>query len=463
MSAEAAETVSPGQVQVVDEARLGWSVLRLAWPVIIQQASLTMVQLVDTALVGHLGEDALAGVRLGSQIFWFSQGGMFAVSIGTIAVIARNVGAGQVSLASMTLRNALFMAIVWGVAVALGWWFLADWSLGLMSAEAGAKHQGAVYMRAAAVGVPLVSVLFAGSAALQGAGDTRSPMVIAILANLANLLVAVLLINGLGPFPRLNVLGSGAGFASAGIVGAALVLAVLASGRRVIRWAPGQAFKLDGGESKRILNVGVPAGLEQTQFSFAFLIYTRIVASLGTTALAAHGVTIALQNLTYGLGLGLSVAASSLVGQSLGAQRPDLAERSAYTTLRFTLILMVGMGIILMALGNRIMDVFVGGAEADAVIDIGSRLLFIFAFAMPGLAVSLALGGGLRGAGDTRAVLVIMAICTWVLRLVPAYLLAIPLGLGVPGAWAASVFDINSRGLLIWLRFKQGSWKHIKV
>lgn len=463
MSAEAAETVSPGQVHVLDEARLGWSVLRLAWPVIIQQVSLTTVQLVDTALVGHLGEDALAGVRLGSQIFWFSQGGMFAVSIGTIAVVARNVGAGQVGLASMTLRNALFMAMVWGVAVALGWWFLADWSLGMMGAEAGAQHQGAVYMRAAAVGLPLVSVLFVGSAALQGAGDTRSPMVIAILANLANLIVAVLLINGLGPFPRLNVLGSGAGFASAGIVGAVLVLAVLASGRRIIHWPPGQAFELDGGESKRILNVGIPAGLEQTQFSFAFLIYTRIVASLGTTALAAHGVTIALQNLTYGLGLGLSVAASSLVGQSLGAQRPDLAQRSAYTTLRFTLLLMVGMGIILMALGNRIMDAFVGGAEAGAVIDLGGRLLFIFAFAMPGLAVSLALGGSLRGAGDTRSVLVIMAICTWILRLLPAYLLAIPLGLGVPGAWAASVLDINSRGLLIWLRFKQGSWKHIKV
>jgi len=238
---------------------------------------------------------------------------------------------------------------------------------------------------------------------------------------------------------------------------------VLALGSRIIHWTPGEAFKLHRGESQRILNVGVPAGLEQMQFAFAFLIYTRIVAGLGTTALAAHGVTIALQNLTYGIGLGFSVAATALVGQSLGAQRQDLAERSAYTTLRFTLLLTVGMGIILMAFGGPITGVFVGGPEANAVIDLGRRLLFIFAFAMPGLAVSLALGGGLRGAGDTRSVLAIMAFCTWVLRLVPAYILAIPLGFGVPGAWTAAVLDINSRGLLIWLRFRQGKWKHIKV
>lgn len=463
MSAEAAGTISPRQAPVVDEAHLTWSVLRLAWPVVIQQVSLTTVQLVDTALVGHLGEDALAGVRLASQIFWFTQGGMFAVGVGTIAVIARNVGAGQVGLASVTLRNALFMAALWGIAMAAGWWFLADWSLSLMGAEAEAKHQGAVYMRAAAVGLPLVSVFFVGSAALQGAGDTRSPMTIAILANLANIVVAVLLINGLGPFPRLNVLGSGAGFSSAGIIGTVVVLAVLASGSRVIRWRPGDALRLHWGEAKRILNVGIPAGLEQMQFSFAFLIYTRIVAQLGTTALAAHGVTIALQNLTYGIGLGLGVAATTLVGQSLGAQRQDLAERAVYTAMRITLILLVGVGIILMALGAPITGVFVGGPEASDVVDIGRRLLFIFAFAMPGMAVSLALGGGLRGAGDTRAVLAIMTVSTWVFRLVPAYLLALPLGFGVPGAWTAAVLDINSRAFLIWLRFKQGKWKYIKV
>jgi Na+-driven multidrug efflux pump len=116
-----------------------------------------------------------------------------------------------------------------------------------------------------------------------------------------------------------------------------------------------------------------------------------------------------------------------------------------------------------MTLGGQITDLFVGGEDADKVVDIGRDLMFIFAFAMPGLAVSLSLGGSLRGAGDTRTVLYIMAGSTWIVRLVPAYLLAITFGMGVPGAWIAAILDINTRAAIMYLRFRQGRWKDMKV
>jgi Na+-driven multidrug efflux pump len=203
--------------------------------------------------------------------------------------------------------------------------------------------------------------------------------------------------------------------------------------------------------------------VEQVQFNIAFMIYTRIIASLGTTALAAHGVTLAIQGLTFNVGFALSIATSALVGQSLGAKRPDLAERSAYLAMRYSLVFMVGTAIVMALLGAQITDIFVGGENADEVIDIGRKLLLIFALAMPGIAVSLTLGGALRGAGDTKAVLFIMAGTTWIVRLVPAYLLAITFGLGVPGAWMAAVLDINSRAALMYLRFRAGRWKNIEV
>ncbi len=420
MSAEAAETIAapPG---TIDEEHLIRSVIRLAWPVVVQQVSFSMVQLVDTALVGHLGEDSLAGVRLAGQIFWFSQAGMMALAVGSTAVIARNV------------------------------------------AEPEARHQGTVYLKAAAVGMPFWSLTYAGSASLQGAGDTRTPMAIGVLVNATNIVIAYTLINGRGPFPRLDVLGSGAGFSGAAIIGGSLVLTVLASGTRIIHWYPWEALRFDRVEAGRVLNVGVPAGLEQIQFNIAFMTYTRIIATLGTTALAAHGVTLAIQSLTFNVGFGLSVATTALVGQSLGAHRPDLAERSTYVTMRYSLAFMVALGAVLMIFGGQITDLFVGGKNADEVVHIGRQLLFVFAFAMPALAVSLCLGGGLRGAGDTRAVLLIMAGTTWIVRLIPAYLLAITFGLGVPGAWVAAVLDINSRAVLMFLRFRQGRWKEIKV
>ena len=462
MSAEAVETPA-APPSTIDEAHLIRSVIRLAWPVVVQQVSFSMVQLVDTALVGHLGEDSLAGVRLAGQIFWFSQAGMVALAVGSTAVIARNVGAGRPELASSTLRNTLLMALGWGMLVALAMWFLGSGWLGLLGAEEEARHQGTVYLKAAAVGMPFWSLVYAGSASLQGAGDTRTPMVIGLMVNAANIVIAYTLINGEGPFPQLDVLGSGAGFSGAAIIGCSLVLIVLASGTRIVHWYPWEALRFDPAEARRVLNVGVPAGLEQVQFNIAFMTYTRIIASLGTTALAAHGVTLAIQSLTFNIGFGLSVATTALVGQSLGAQRPDLAERSAYVTMRYSLVFMIALGAVLMIFGGQITDIFVGGKNADEVVHIGRQLLFVFAFAMPALAVSLCLGGALRGAGDTRAVLAIMAGTTWIIRLVPAYLLAITFGLGVPGAWLAAVLDINSRALLMFLRFRLGRWKQIKV
>jgi len=462
LSSEAAETVvvTPG---VIDESNLIRSVFRLAWPVVVQQVSFSMVQLVDTALVGHLGEDALAGVRLGGQIFWFSQSGMIAIAVGSTAIIARNVGAGNAHLASRTLQNAILMALAWGVLVGLAMWFLGSWSLGALGAEAGAKHEGTTYLKAAAIGMPFWSMVFAGNASQQGAGDTTTPMITGLVINVANVVIAYTLINGAGPAPRLNVLGSGAGFSGAAIIGCVLVLSVLTVRRGALHWAPTRAFDLHTQDARRVLNVGIPAGVEQAQFNVAFMLYTRIIASLGTTALAAHGVTLAIQSLTFNVGFALSVATSALVGQSLGARKPDVAEKAAWLTTRYSLVFMTAMGILMMLFGRQITGIFVGGENADEVVDIGRKLLFIFAFALPGIAVSLCLGGALRGAGDTRTVLFIMAGSTWIVRLVPAYVFAITLGLGVPGAWLAAIMDINFRSLLMFLRFRQGKWKEIAI
>jgi len=464
MSADSGEAVvSTATPALIDESNLLRSVVRLAWPVVIQQVSFSMVQLVDTALVGHLGEDALAGVRLAGQLFWFSQAGIIAVSVGATAIVARTVGAGDRDQASHVLQSAFALALAWGLLMAVMMWFVGGMWLDLMGTEPEAKEAGAEYLRAVSIGMPFSALMFAGNAAQQGAGDTRTPMLVGLAINVVNVIVAYTLINGTGIAPELKVTGSGLGFSVSAIVGFILVFGVLISGARELKWSPKEVREFNPTLARRLLNVGVPAGVEQLQFNIAFMIYTAIIVSLGTTALAAHGVTLAIQSLTFNVGFALSVATSALVGQSLGAGRPDLAERSAYLTMRYSLLFMASLSIIMMFFGGEITSLFVGGEDADKVVDIGEDLLFIFAFAMPGLAVSLTLGGALRGAGDTRSVLYIMAGSTWILRLVPAYVLAIVLDLGVPGAWMAAIIDINARAFVMYLRFRQGKWKHIKV
>ncbi|MEO8456669.1 MAG: MATE family efflux transporter [Chloroflexota bacterium] len=463
MSTEIAEDVVVASPALIDEKNLLRSIIRLSWPVVAQQISFSMVQLVDTALVGHLGDDSLAGVRLAGQILWFSQAGIIATGVGATAIVARTVGAGDTKKASSILQTAFVLALALGIVMGILMFFAGGWWLGVLGAEPEAQKAGGDWLRAAAFGMPFLALLYAANSAQQGAGDTRTPMVIGVVINIVNIVVAYSLINGTGIAPKLGVVGSGIGFAVTEIVGCFLVIAVLSSGRRRLSWHPREMRTFDVGVAKRIANIGGPAGLEQLQFNIAFMIYTSIVASLGTVQLAAHGVTLGIQSLTFNIGFGLGIAATALVGQSLGAGRPDLAERSAYLTMRYSLVFMIANAFILAIFGEQITSLFVGGQDADQVIHLGGQLLFIFAFAMPGLAVSLSLGGALRGAGDTRSVLYVMAGSTWIVRLIPAYLLALHFGLGAQGAWLAAVADISVRALLMAWRFRQGKWKHIRV
>jgi len=251
VSAEAPEAPSSRSPELIDESNLLGSVIRLAWPVVVQQVSFSMVQLVDTALVGHLGEDSLAGVRLAGQLFWFSQTGLVAVGVGATAIVARAVGAGEGDRASSYVQTGFVLAVAWGILMALMMWFGGEAWLGIMGAEPEAQAAGTEYLRALAIGMPFLAILFAGNAAQQGAGDTRSPMAIGIVVNIVNVIVAYTLINGTGAAPELGVTGSGLGATISGIVGAALVLGVLASGTRALSWRPADALTFDRGVAGR--------------------------------------------------------------------------------------------------------------------------------------------------------------------------------------------------------------------
>ena len=445
----------------IDESNLTRTVLRLAWPVVIQQFSFASLQLVDTFLVGHLGEDALAGVGLASILFWFPLSGMFAIGIGATAVVARNVGAGNLAKAEHTLRAAQLLSIIWGIGIGIVFFGAAAPLMAVMGAEPAAKHDGVVYMQAAAFGLPFFSLVFASTACLQGAGDTRSPMLIMVVVNIVNGVLSWVLIDGPGPFPAYGVQGSALGYTGAAAVGALIVVGWLARpGGAIHMPLRANPLAIDREETRRILNVGLPSGAEQLQFQMSFLLYTRIIASLGTTALAAHQVALRIEGLTFLPGFAFGVAATTLVGQGLGAERPEMAEKAAVAAGRIAFVMMTVMGITLMVFGGPITRLFIND---DDVVDIGRKLLLIFGIALPALSISLSLGGALRGAGDTRAVLGIMSVGVWGVRLLPAYLLAVVAGLGVPGAWLAAVADINTRAILMFLRFRQGKWKSIKV
>jgi Na+-driven multidrug efflux pump len=221
----------------LSEAALPRTVLSLAWPALVEELGMTVLGIVDTILVGQLiGSDALAAVGLGTQLIWLPMAGSLAIGIGATAVIARDAGAGELGRLGQALRDVIFLASAWGVATCLTAVLLAGPALRAMGAESEVVPLGTTFMQAAGATMFFQAVTFAGGGALRGIGDTRTPMVIALIVNVVNVILAYVLISGFWVAPEMGVLGSGLALSLASALGAVIVLVLLVRGKGILRY-----------------------------------------------------------------------------------------------------------------------------------------------------------------------------------------------------------------------------------
>jgi putative MATE family efflux protein len=445
-------------VALADDS-LNRTILKLAWPVILERLSISVLSAVDAALVGrYVGADGLAAVGIGALLFWIPLSGALAIDVGSTAVIARDVGAGDESRVQAGLHAAILAGLGWGVLCAATIFALAPAFMRLMGTSEEVQPLGAQYLRAGALGLPLIMVFYAAAGSLRGMGNTWMSMVILLVVNAVNAVVTFLLISG--RVADLGVRASGIGYATGSASGGLLALALLMSGAGPLRLDPRRLLETTRASFARLARIGLPVGVEEAQFMLAFLAYTRIVAQLGTTQIAAHA--IALRSLEVAIlpGFALGTAATALVGQSLGAGRPDRAEDIAKRVRFFALGALTGMAAAQLALAPYIVRVFVDDPE---VADTGAKLLRVFAIALPGMAVHASLSGALRGAGDVRFVLATFTFSAWVVRVPIAALMVFGFGLSVPFVWLAAVTENWTRAALTTWRFRSGRWKALNV
>jgi putative MATE family efflux protein len=431
--------------------------LALALPAVGEQLLNMAVGLADTFMVGHLGAAAVAAVGLANQAVMLVTTFFFALATGVTALVARHIGAKEPDRASVIVHQGYLLGALIGlIATALGLAFATP-TLYILQAPAEVVAPGATYLSIVALTFLLASWLFIGNACLRGAGDTRSPMLTMLVVNVVNIAVAYAFIYGPGPLPALGVAGSAVGAATARGIGGLIVAGLLLRGRAGLRLNLRRLLP-DLTQIKRILNIGLPAGAEQLLMRFGMTAYAMTVATLGTQAFAAHQLALQGESLSFMPGMGFAVAATTLVGQGLGAHDPGRAKADGYLARRLAVIVMSAMGVIFFLFPAQIIGVFINDPE---VIRLGIWPLRLVAFSQPALATLLVLAGALRGAGDTRATMVITASGLWLIRLPLALLLIGPFGL--LGAWIAMGIDLNLRGLGMWLRFKGGSWARLKV
>jgi putative MATE family efflux protein len=454
------EAVLPAGVAATARTRgVTGPLLKLAWPVLVERLSLTVLSAIDAVLVGHyVGTDGLAAVGIGALLFWIPLAGAIAFDVGSTAVVARDVGGGDHSRVRLGLHAAIIGAAAWGLLCTAVMVLLAPQLMRLMGAEPAVVPLGARYLRWGSLGFAPLMVLYAVNGSLRGMGNTWLPMLILIAVNVVNAVVAFTLISGY-PF-SLGITASGIGYASAGLTGGVLALVLAGSRLTPIRLRIRHVFQVERAAFRRLGHIGLPVGLEEAQFMLAFMVYTRIVAHLGTDALAAHAVALRALDISILPGFALGTAATALVGQSLGSDDPERAEAIGRRAGLFGIGTLLVMASLQFMLAPYIVRIFV---HDPAVVDTGTKLLRVFAVAMPGLGLQSAIAGALRGAGDVRYVLGTFTVCAWGIRVPVAALLVLGFGLGAPFAWLAAVLENWARAVMVGRRFLQGRWKALRV
>lgn len=453
------------RLRVVRGARPVWgrsrvgAVMRLALPAVGEQVLNMTVGLVDTYLVGHLGAASIAAVSISNQVVMLAIVLFSSVATGSTALIARSVGAEDLPTANRTVNQSMLIGACIGLATTLLGVLLAPQLVRIMGAAEDALPLGATYLGIVSYTFLLSTLMFVGMACLRGAGDTMSTMRVMLLVNGVNVAVAATLIYGPLGLPKLGVAGSALGAACGRTVGALVVLRMLWRGRAGLRLNL-CAMRPDPGLIRRILRIGVPTGVEQLLFRLADMSFFRVVTSLGTAACAAHAVAINAESLSYSPGFGFAIAATTLVGQGLGARDPKRAESDGYLAYKLGGAVMATMGLVFFLFSRQIISVFTSDPQ---VIALGAGPLRLVAIAQPLLASTMIFSGALRGAGDTRFPMLSNGINVFLVRFGLALLFVQGLHWGLMGAWYAMTVDMSLRGLLNFLRFRSGIWKKVQV
>ncbi|TDP94699.1 putative MATE family efflux protein [Halanaerobium saccharolyticum] len=435
-------------------------IFKLAWPVIAEQSLATITHIVDMMMVGRLGASAVAAIGLTMQPVFFSTALASALGVGTTALVSRFVGSDENKKAASVLQQSVLLSIIFSVVFAAIFYIFAPVLLTLMGGEAEVIRLGSGYLRVMTPGFVFMVLAFIVTAALRGAGETKTPMKVNILVNVLNVLGNYLFIFGNFGFPRLGVNGAALATTLARSTGGIILLALTFSDFSVLKMKLKGFFSFDLELTKRVLRIGLPTAMEESVRRLAQLLFVRVIASLGTTSFAAHQISLNAESISYMPGFGIAVAATTIVGQNLGAKNPTGAEKGTFEAWKIGSMIMGFMAVVFFILPEQLIRLYTADPE---IISKAALNLRIIALAQIPMGTHFIFSGALRGAGDTKAVFYSTAISTWIFRLFLGYVLVHPLGLGLLGAWTAMVIDWTIRGSYVFYRFKKGNWKLIDL
>lgn len=432
----------------------------------LEQVLIMLVNYVDTAMVGALGANATASVALTASTNWLVNGIFTGVAIGFAVPIGQALGGRNVDHAKAVVRQAILAIFVFGLAFTGAMQLIAPYLPSWMGGEPEILADATSYITVISLAYVFNISMQICSNILRCTGDTRTPLIFNVSTNVINMVLNFLLI-----YETRTISVFGLSFrmwgAGMGVTGAAIATAIATafSGLMLIRSlflskfvccvSLKDSFRFDKKIWGEMIRLGTPVAFERMAISFGQIFMTKMVTGLGTASLAAHSLGMTAESITYMPAFGFSSAATTLVSQSIGARKPDLAHRFARYCTWGCVIFMSAMGFVLYFGGGWLMSLFTPSAE---VVEIGASALKVEALAQPFFALSMVISGVLRGAGKTKWPFVACLIGMWAVRLPVAYLFTAIVPLGLTGAWIGMAADLTVRGLISLLLLRGGKW-----
>ncbi len=430
-------------------------VLSLALPVAISNFIDMLQMLVDLLMVGRISPEAIAAVGMSIQFMGIIYVLASPFSVGTNALVSRFIGAKNREEADKTTFIMAVFAFLVSIPIALIGIFYSKYFFLLMGTSEEVAQVGEEYFSILSY---TILIVFSGSvfyAAIYASGDSKTPLKIGILTNMVNAVLDYILIFGKFGFPELGVKGAATATLIAYTLDLFLFLYVFLSGKTNVSMK--KNFELS--YVKRALKVGIPTGIERLITFSSFIAFVRIISEYGTYTLAGYQVGLRVEGLAFMPGFGFTTAAMALVGQSLGAKKPDEAEEYAKLTAKISAIFMGLFGLIMILFPYELASLF---TSDEKTIQQAALYIRVVGFSQVPLAYAFVLTGALRGAGATKLSLFVNATSQWLFRIIPS-IIAMKISKNV--LWVYVIMNIETfiTALWLWYIFKRGKWKYIKV
>jgi putative MATE family efflux protein len=448
-----------GSSQDFTEGSLRRAIVLLAIPMVLEMAMESLFAVVDVFWVARLGADAMATVGLTESVLMLVYCGAMGLSMAATAMVARRIGEKDSEGAAVAAVQALFVGVAASVAVAVAGSNVAPTLLRVMGASPTVIQTGGGYARVMMASSLSIVLLFLNNGVFRGAGDAAIAMRVLWFSNFINLVLDPCFIFGLGPFPKLGLTGAAVATVIGRSAGVVLQLWILFSGSGRIRIAAKQ-LRANWDVMKRLVRVALNGMFQYAVGQTSWMVLVRLVSTFGSAAVA--GYTVAVRVILFAIlpSWGLSGAAATLVGQNLGAEKPERAERSVWLTGFYNMLFLGGVAIIFIAFPEWIIRLFTDDPD---VIPIGVACLRVVSYGNLAYAYGMVMVQSFNGAGDTLTPTIVNIFGYWLFQIPVAYLLAYHFSLGPAGVFAAIPIAETAIAIIGVLLFRRGGWKQKRI